>query len=498
MLRKIRIILAVASFVCCTLLFLDLSGELHRYVGWIAKMQFLPAFLAVDVIVVVGLIILTLVFGRVYCSVVCPLGILQDVVARIRKAVVRKRHTYSKAKTVLRISVLTVFTVVMAFSGATFIAYLIEPYSIFGRIASTILGTLWRYGHNAIAGIAEGMESYAFSTVELHVDTVTLIVASLSLFVVATMAWVGGRTYCNTICPVGTVLGFLSRFSWLKPVIDKEKCVGCGSCGRKCKASCIDTRNHSIDYSRCVGCMDCIEDCKTGAIRYVHSPGEKKAASVHADGKETLQSPSRRTFLLMSATTAAAAALRAQEKKVDGGLAVIEDRIAPDRTGHIIPPGSRDIRHFAQHCTACQLCVTKCPNNVLTPSTDIMRLMQPEMRYSEGFCRPECTLCGEVCPSGAILPLSREVKSSVQIGHAVWIRKNCVVTTDGVSCGNCARHCPAGAIAMVPSVVGDEDSLKIPVVDTARCIGCGACEYLCPARPFGAIYVEGHKRHCEV
>lgn len=121
--------------------------------------------------------------------------------------------------------------------------------------------------------------------------------------------------------------------------------------------------------------------------------------------------------------------------------------------------------------------------------------MQPEMSYERGYCRPECTKCSEVCPAGAIRPITREEKTGIQIGHAVWVKANCVVLTDGVSCGNCARHCPSGAIQMVPSDPNDENSLKIPVVNTERCIGCGACENLCPARPFSAIYVEGHERH---
>ena len=124
-----------------------------------------------------------------------------------------------------------------------------------------------------------------------------------------------------------------------------------------------------------------------------------------------------------------------------------------------------------------------------------MTLMQPTMSYESGYCRPECTKCSEVCPAGAIRKISPADKSATQIGHAVWIRENCVVLTDGVSCGNCARHCPSGAITMVPSDPQRPESPKIPAVNTERCIGCGACEHLCPARPFSAIYVEGHERH---
>ena len=121
--------------------------------------------------------------------------------------------------------------------------------------------------------------------------------------------------------------------------------------------------------------------------------------------------------------------------------------------------------------------------------------MQPESSYERGYCRPECTRCSEVCPAAAIVRLSAADKSSVQIGHAVWVKENCVPLTDGVECGNCARHCPVGAIQMVASRKDDPDSPKVPVVNEARCIGCGACENLCPARPLSAIYVEGHQVH---
>jgi ferredoxin-type protein NapF len=172
--------------------------------------------------------------------------------------------------------------------------------------------------------------------------------------------------------------------------------------------------------------------------------------------------------------------------------------VNPERKTPITPPGSVSAKHFAQHCTACQLCIAACPNHVLRPSEDLEHLMQPRLEFDRGYCRPECNRCSQVCPTGAIRPITVEERSAHQVGHAVWVKKNCLVLTDGVECGNCARHCPVGAIEMVPSDPDDEESLKIPVVNEARCIGCGACENLCPARPFSAIYVEGHEVHKEV
>ena len=202
----------------------------------------------------------------------------------------------------------------------------------------------------------------------------------------------------------------------------------------------------------------------------------------------------RRSFLSVLTLFAASSALKAQEK-VDGGLAVIEDKKIPDRQTPIVPPGAKSIRNFTQHCTACQLCVSVCPNQVLRPSGKLSSLMQPEMSYELGYCRPECTKCSEVCPAGAIHTITTADKSATQIGHAVWIQKNCIVLTDDVNCGNCARHCPTQAIQMIPLNAEDPNSRLIPAVNTERCIGCGACENLCPARPFSAIYVEGHEMH---
>jgi formate hydrogenlyase subunit 6/NADH:ubiquinone oxidoreductase subunit I len=203
----------------------------------------------------------------------------------------------------------------------------------------------------------------------------------------------------------------------------------------------------------------------------------------------------RRRFLSLAGLFAAATVARAEASKVDGGLAPILDKTPPDRATPLKSAGARSLRDFARHCTGCQLCVAACPNEVLRPSASLATLMQPEMSYERGYCRPECTRCSEVCPAGAISPVTRAEKAATQIGHAVWLRERCIVNTDNAACSNCARHCPTGAIHMAPRDSADPRSPKVPMIDTERCIGCGACEHLCPARPRSAIYVEGHELH---
>lgn len=486
-LRNLRIILACLFFIGITLLFLDFTGSVHTWLGWMAKIQFLPALLALNVGIIIGLIALTLLFGRIYCSVICPLGVMQDIFGWMGKKSQKNRYSYSPALNILRYIMLGV--VIIAFIlGLNSIVALFAPYSAYGRIAQSLLSPIWMWGNNILAGWAERSESYAFYSVDVWLKGgLTLGVAIVTLVVLGFLAWCNGRTYCNTICPVGTVLGFLSKYSLFRPVIDTTKCNSCGLCARNCKASCINSKAHAIDYSRCVACMDCIYKCNKNAISYKLRISQPASASVNNETPDT----SRRQFITATAVLATTAAIKAEDKVVDGGLAAIEDKKIPKRSTRIVPPGAVSIKNLEKHCTACQLCVSVCPNGVLRPSTDLENLMQPESSYERGYCRPECTKCSEVCPTGAIRPIDTVDKSSIQIGHAVWVKANCVPVTDGVECGNCARHCPTGAITMVESETG----LKIPAVNTERCIGCGACENLCPARPFSAIYVEGHESH---
>ena len=494
MLRRIRLIVALVFFILITLLFLDFTGTLHAWFGWLAKIQFLPAVLALNVGVILLWVVLTLVFGRVYCSVICPLGVFQDVVSWFsgRRKKKKYRFSYSPAVSWLRYGVLGVFIIAMI-AGIGSVVALLAPYSSYGRIVSNLFAPVYQWGNNVLAYFAERSDSYAFYETSVWLKSLpTFIIAAGTFVVLVVLAWRNGRTYCNTICPIGTVLGFFSRYSLFRPEIDAEKCTNCSLCSRRCKAACINYKDHRIDYSRCVTCMDCIDSCKHGAISYKYRFGKKEIKETSETGNTN---NARRSFLTGMGLVLVSSAVKAQEKKVDGGLAVILDKKVPARMTPLVPPGAKGLRNMRTHCTGCQLCVSVCPNQVLRPSTKLETLMQPEMSYERGYCRPECTKCSEVCPAGAILKLTPADKSATQIGHAVWVEKNCVPLRDKVECGNCARHCPTGAITMVPSDADDADSLKIPVVNVERCIGCGACENLCPARPFSAIYVEGHEQH---
>ena len=353
MLRKVRVILGASFFLGVTLLFLDFTGTMHHWLSWMAKVQFLPAAMALNIAVVASLAALTLLFGRIYCSVVCPLGVMQDIIAWLGGRTRKNRYSYSKEVGWLRYTMLAVMIAAMA-AGAGAVVQLLAPYSAFGRIATMLLQPLWLMCNNVLAYVAERCDSYAFYTVDVWMRSLPVLVAALlTLAILAVLAWRGGRTYCNTVCPVGTALSFLSRFSLLKIRFDADKCRSCSLCTKNCKAACIDYTTHTVDYSRCVVCGDCIDKCRFGALTLAARPSAKACAS--------------RRSLLVTAALTATAALAQEKKKVDGGLAEIVGKKAPERQTPIAPPGARSLKNMSSRCTGCLLCVSECPNGVLRP-----------------------------------------------------------------------------------------------------------------------------------
>ena len=517
MLHNIRLALAVIFWVLITWLLVDFTGTAHAYLGWMAKIQFIPALLALNIGALLFVVTLTLLMGRIYCSVICPLGVMQDIIAFFRRK--KNKYRYSPAKSTLRLTVLVLaFAILVANVG--WLAGLVFPYSTYGRIVSNCVAPLYKLANNGLAAIAEHYGSYAFYEVDVWVKSVSaLVVALLTWGIIAVLAWKNGRTWCNTICPVGTLLGLISRHSYYKMTIDTDKCKNCHKCERNCKAACIDLDTHTIDYSRCVVCGNCELQCQHDALHFGSRSLAAALPSSSGEGTGEGAESSRRAALtsiaLLAGTALAKAQSKVEPKTTDGGLADIIKKKKPKREKLITPPGSLSIRNLRTHCTACQLCIDACPNDVLRPSSSLDRFMQPEVSYERGYCRPECTRCSEVCPTSAIRPVTVEQRTAIQVGHAVWTRDLCIPVRDEKPCGLCARKCPAQAIQMVPLQAGvhqdgwrwrDADNneiprekvLLIPVVNEEKCIGCGACENLCPSSPISAICVEGHEVHREI
>lgn len=499
MLKFTRRTLALLSIICITLLFVDFTGTARYYFGWLTSIQLIPAIMSASVISLLILLAITLIFGRVYCSVICPLGILQDVFSRLGRLTGPRSFTYAPSRNKIRITVLwlfaTLFILGLTSLASATIAGLIEPYSAYGRICSALFAPVYDAANNAMLSWGDRDGYSMFYEVHRISSVLTVTVALITLAIVGTSAWFTGRGYCNTVCPVGTILGYLSRYSILRPMIDNSKCTGCGKCAKRCKSSCIDPVNRTIDYTKCVVCMDCVSDCRYKAISYTNYYRSKPAPVTQDAGTESAPKkatdPSRRLFIATGALLGASLASKA------GGT--LGDFIAtpskkPLREWPVSPPGAMSTANQTSRCIGCQLCVSSCPSSVLKPSTELGSMMVSFLDFSEGFCRPECNVCGQVCPTGAINLLDLPTKASTRIGYAVVDYEACISSNIGRRCKACERNCPTGAIIRV-----ENGKKKIPVVNTAICIGCGSCEYHCPTgrdnRSVKAIHVEGSETH---
>jgi len=452
--KKLRVIISLLIFCLLTFYFLDFAGILPAEIQLLAKIQFIPALLSHSFAAMGFLLILVLLFGRVYCSFICPMGVFQDIAGRCKKM------SYKKNKPILRLSILAIFLILFALGYTSAVGFL-DPYSAYGRIAVHLFKPIYLFMNNLLADVF----NYTFYKMEIALlSGFSFAVALLTFAVIGVMAWAKGRLYCNSICPVGTIFGFMNKYSLFKIRIDSDKCASCGLCEKKCKASCIDSKTKTVDYSRCVNCFNCLNSCNKKAISFAASkPNVDK---------------SKRRFLLTGLTVAVAApAVFAQTKK-----------------NAISPPGAISAEHLLKHCSSCHLCISKCPSKVLKPAFmeyGIGGMMMPVMYFEKGFCNFDCTLCADVCPNDALVSLSVEQKHRLQVGRVVFEPRLCVVHTNGTSCGACSEHCPTQAVKMVPY----KNGLTEPYVDAELCVGCGGCEFICPVRPHRAIYVEGNMVH---
>ena len=491
-LKKIRVVISLLFFVALTLLFIDVGHFLQIVLSGPAQfLQFIPSILkfitllSISSIGFIVILVLTALFGRVYCSFLCPLGTLQDLIIylnrRVRKIFKwkRLRFEYSKPYNFFRYSIL-VLTIISLLAGTTFIDNLIDPYSLYGKIFTVFIRHSAVQIHNTTAWLLESIGFWYLYPVDLKPFNYPLVifVSCMSLLVI----WFSikyGRLYCNTICPVGSFLGFISKYSIFKIVFNESSCTNCGLCERICKSECIDYENHYIDESRCVGCFNCFDSCPEKGFTY-------KLSVTNKSSKTDLP---KRGFLLKTAVAGTALTLSSCEKKT--GHETNKYYQTPKIAS---PPGSRSIKNLTDKCTACQLCTAVCPTQVLQPSIfeyGMTTIFQPVMDYPLSFCNYECIACTQVCPTGAILPLTVEQKKLTQIGTAKLIKDLCVVFVNKKDCGACSEQCPTKAVFMIPY----ENNLSAPEINNDICVGCGACEHSCPTKPYKAIYVEGSPEH---
>jgi ferredoxin-type protein NapF len=485
MYRRLRILSAGLLFAGICLAFLDVSGILGPRLAFLAKLQIVPAILAGSLAVTAGLILLTLISGRLYCAAICPLGVMQDIISRLGR---KNRFHYTPPSTRLRLAALGLF--ILAFLlGWPLVFGLLEPYSAFGRIATDMAWPVWASGSNVLAWASERAGNFIVGPTPIWQKGISSLAAALlTLSVVGILAWKSGRSWCNTFCPVGTVLGFLSRYSLIRPRFRQENCNRCGLCERACKASCINSKAGTLDASRCVSCFNCHHVCRQDAIGLLPLSGRTSPGTPQAETRRA-----SRRFFLGTVLGLAALPFAAQGAVPEKTARALTRKSRPEREVPIVPPGAVSRSSFQAKCTGCQLCVAACPNQVLRTQDTGAGMLQPALSFERGYCRVNCVTCPDVCPTGAIRTITAAEKSAIQIGRAAISLEHCIVNTDDVPCTACSRNCPTGAISLVEGA-----KHELPAVDAERCTGCGACEYNCPVRPRSAIWVEGNLVHRQI
>ena len=492
-LKKVRVIVSLTFFLAFSAIFLDLSSFVaEKITDYVVYFQFIPSFLkllSTGALAATGFIVIvavTVVFGRVYCSFFCPLGGLQDIFIYARMKIKKFRYTHQHAFAKTRYGIL-VAVILVFFSGSVAGFTLLDPYSHFGRIFTHIIRPMVVQLNNSLIFFLEKLDIYAVSPADiLNMSMASVLFAFAVLGVIFWMSIASGRLYCNTICPVGTFLGFLSRFSLLKIKFDEKACINCRACEKVCKAGCMDLEKMEVDFSRCVACYNCLNVCPTSAVAYTRRKKKSEPVFPEDFGKRNFIRNTA-AFLLASGTGMARSQQPTNIYK-DSTIPIIRE------TG-ITPPGSLSLNHFTHTCTACHLCVATCPTQVLKPAFleyGLSGILQPRMDYKTSYCNYDCTICSSVCPTGAILPLELPIKQLTQLGKAKFIEKNCVVYTQKTDCGACAEHCPTKAVRMV---LDKNINKRAPKIDERICIGCGACEFACPTKPYKSIYVQANPIH---
>lgn len=500
-LKRLRVLASLLVLIALTGIFLDLYELIPVGIGeGILYPQFIPSliqFLEAGGWLASGfalVLLLTLLWGRIFCSSLCPLGTLQDIAARLGEKLAarrpRLRYRYRPPHNSLRYLVLAL-TLGSLVSGSLLLVGLLDPFSLFGRFLVLLLRPLVVILNNGLTSLLELGGTYWLHPLRLWLAAwPVLIITGLSLAAILWIATRHGRLFCNTLCPLGTLLGLLARQSRYTIQIDRASCNLCTQCAAACKANCIDLRSRSIDFSRCVACFNCLPACPESGVGYRRRQKDAPCRD------EPAPNPGRRRLLRFGGAGGLVAVGLVPLPPATKPLPQNQTptRIPVIKTQRMTPPGAGSAERLQRSCTACQLCVSQCPTQVLQPAGfdgDLRHLLQPQLDFDMGYCTHECLRCTQVCPTGALQPLTVERKKRLKLGQVHFIRDNCVVVTDRTACGACAEHCPTRAVAMAPY----EGELKLPQLDPDVCVGCGACEHVCPVRPHKAIYVDGESIH---
>jgi ferredoxin len=446
-------------------------------------------------------LLVTLLLGRVFCGWICPLGTINQWIGSKRNAECRvqtaeytaemqtrnpKLFLTYRFKYYLLIFLLTTSLFTLQLSG------IFDPLSLLIRSFSVSVYPAFQY---VVTSILDGLSSSGFLWLNDKVDFIYSrsrnIVLSLSqpyysqsLFIamifiaVLLMNLYRARFFCRYLCPLGACLGICSSLSPLRIELN-DTCNRCERCLSDCQGGLNADREAGWKKSECLLCGNCVSSCPVKAIQVTFSKGLTPG----------IQQPDlRKRALLISLSS--------------GIVAVPLLRISPSektlKPELIRPPGSLEEKEFLRRCVKCGECMKVCLTNGLQPTlfeAGVEGIWSPRLVPRIGYCSYNCTLCGQVCPTGAIKRLPTGEKSKVKIGLAFIDQSRCLPYAFGKSCIVCEEHCPTPKKAIwfhekeIEDRGGGRLSVKQPVVDPELCIGCGICEYKCPVKDLPAIRI---------
>lgn len=434
-----------------------------------------PAFIVIT---------LTLVFGRVFCSWICPMGTLLDAAGKVIP-VAKKRLSFPGLKYYLLAVILTA-----SVFGVQLLGFF-DPFSILVRslafsldpglrwIVSGFFDTAYQMGPSWLSDLTEPV--YDFLKTGILPYKQNFFYLSLFSFVIFLFLFVleryGKRFWCRNLCPLGGLLALVTRFSIFKRV-PGTLCRHCGSCASGCSMDVFDTKNQ-VRFEECTLCLDCLEFCPDGlaGFKFTQPFYQKPAPDID-----------RRRFLAAGLTGVALPVVM----RTDSISKTYEPAL-------IRPPGAGDEIDFLGLCVRCGECMKVCINNGLQPlflEKGLEGMFTPVLVPRLGYCEFNCTLCSQVCPTGALERLDKKKKHGVVIGKAVLDKDRCLVYKDKKGCIVCEEHCPTHKKAIRFDKIqtidfkGNLIYLKQPYVDETLCIGCGICEYVCPVQGQAAVRVE--------
>jgi polyferredoxin len=438
------------------------------------------------------ILVLTVFLGRFFCGWICPLGTTIDLSSKILKSPSNRVSAKYDRLRYLKFAVL-ILSIILAFFAINIWSYL-DPLSIFNRVLTVTiypLGTF--FSENillAFTGISF-LEDPAYWLFDLYKQIIMpenqafvqqIFLISLLLIIILALEKLSRRFWCRYLCPAGAWLGFLSQFRFYERIVGKT-CPVCNKCQVECKMNAIPEE----DVAR-TSKIECIECFNCGAL----CPPKSKAITYHWRWKpyHTQVDLSKRQFV--TTTAASFAAL--------GMLSVgLHNREAEERM--IRPPGSLPEKEFLDRCIRCLECVRICQSNGHCLQPDYIHnkfneLWVPVAIMREGYCEYSCNLCGQVCPTEAILPLDLKEKQKTAMGLAYFNKNICIPFAKNKDCIVCEEHCPTPDKAIkfeikeVTHPDGSVSKVKYPYVIKELCIGCGICEYKCPLPGAPGIFVN--------